>query len=498
MRYHPVRTQRGLEILAGMVPWAVIAFVILGSFVIPVVVAYFVIIFNVYWLYRSLQMAINAVSGYLNLKATTQIDWLRRLKDDPRTKREYRRYKHVVIIPNVREPLRILERNVASIAKQSIPKENIIVVLAMEEREGEAAKERAAHLIKTFKGKIGQIVDTYHPVTPGETIGKHSNNAFAARSAKKILVDEMEIPIEEVIVTTCDADTVFPSDYLALLTYKYLTTPKPERKFYQAPLFMYNNLHRLPLLARLPNLMGGIYYLSVLRKASERFMNWSTYSTSLVLLDQVGYWDVDVIPEDWHINLKAYFALRGDVKVVPMYIPVYLDAAESTTRWRTYKNNYEQIKRWAWGIVDVPYVVKKFFEHPEIPIWNRLMKLSLTIEWHFVWSSSWFLITLGATIPTVLNPVFSRTALGYNLSRLSSTVLTICIVGILAVTVIDILLDPSKKNKALAFLHPFTYLQWIFLPIFGLVFGSLPGLESQTRLMLGKYLDYKVTEKVAS
>lgn len=225
-------------------------------------------------------------------------------------------------------------------------------------------------------------------------------------------------------------------------------------------------------------------------------MNYSAYSTSLLMLDQVGYWDVDVIPEDWHINLKCYFALKGNVGTVPMFLPVYIDAAESTTRWKTYLNSYRQVKRWAWGIVDVPYVVKEFFRHPEIPTWDKLIKISLTMEWHFTWSSAWFLITLGALIPTFVNPAFSRTALGYNLSRASGLILTICLIGVLAITVIDILLSPQKKHKFLAFLHPFTYLQWIFLPVFGLLFGSLPGLESQTRLMLGKYLEYRVTEKV--
>ncbi len=259
---------------------------------------------------------------------------------------------------------------------------------------------------------------------------------------------------------------------------------------------MYNNIHKIPLLVQVPAIMSGIFYLSVLTKSSGRFMNYSTYSTSLYMLDQIGYWDVDVIPEDWHINLKGYFALHGKVGITPLFLPVYMDAAESTTRWKTYKNSYEQVKRWAWGIVDVPYVIKKFFQHPEIPFWDKLVKISLTLEWHLTWSSSWFLITLGATIPTIINPAFSRTALGFNLSRASSLILTICLVGLLAIAIIDVLLSPQKKNKLLAFLHPFTYLQWIFLPVVGLIFGSLPGLESQTRLMLGKYLEYRVTEKV--
>jgi hypothetical protein len=39
-------------------------------------------------------------------------------------------------------------------------------------------------------------------------------------------------------------------------------------------------------------------------------------------------------------------------------------------------------------------------------------------------------------------------------------------------------------------------LQWIYLPVTSIVFGSLAALNSQTRLMFGRYLDkFDVTEK---
>lgn len=496
MAYHPVRTQRGLEILSGLVPWLVIAFLVTGSFFIPVVVAYFILAFNVYWLYRSLQLAVNGIGGYLNIKATEKIDWLKKLHLDSKTKGKFAQIEHLVIIPNVGEPISILERNLKSLSDQTLSPKKLVVVLAMEDRARDIDQDKANRLVRLFKKSFGQIIVTWHPLVPGETIGKHSNNTYAAKVVKQLLVDQGKKDIQKITVTTCDADTVFPNQYFALLTYKFLTTPSPYNQFFQAPLFMYNNIHRIPFLVRVMAIMGGIHFLSTLQKPSGRFMNFSAYSTSLSLLDRVGYWDVDVIPEDWHINLKSYFAFGGKTGTVPMFLPVYIDAAESTTRWKTYRNNYEQVKRWAWGIVDVPYVVKKFFQHPEIPFWDKFVKTSLTFEWHFTWSSAWFLITLGAMIPTLLNPEFARTALGYNLSRASSLILTLCLVGLLSVTVIYTLLDPHRKHKVLAFLHPFTYLQWLFLPVVGLVFGSLPGLESQTRLMLGKYLEYRVTEKV--
>lgn len=496
MTYHPVRTQRGLEILTGAMPWAFIIFIIGGSFFVPELVAYFIIAFNVFWLYKSAQMTLGLIVGYLNLRATERTDWLMKIVGEPKLGEHLKSYYHVVIIPNVAEPDEILLRNVESLAKQNFPLKQVFVVLAMEEREGEPAKRRAELVKKTYKNKFAGIIDTYHVMEVGETIGKHSNNTFSAKKVYEILINEKKISLEKIIVTTCDVDLVFHKQFLALLTFKFLTSNHPYTQFFQTALLAYNNIGRLPFLTRVPNIYGSMNNLAVLSKPKSRIMNYSTYSLSFKLLFEVGYWDIDVIPEDWHINLKAYFVTEGKLEVVPLFLPSYLDAAESTTHWKTYRNYYEQVKRWAWGAVDVPYMIKMFFADKKIPFVQKFLKISVALEQHFLWGTSWFLITLGALLPTILNPSFSRTTLGFNLSRVSGFILTLCLLGVLVVIVIDILLDPGKKRKFLAFMHPFTYLQWITMPVVGLIFGSLPGLESQTRLMLGKYMGYRVTEKV--
>ena len=40
-----------------------------------------------------------------------------------------------------------------------------------------------------------------------------------------------------------------------------------------------------------------------------------------------------------------------------------------------------------------------------------------------------------------------------------------------------------------------SWLQWLFLPLAGIVFTNLPALDAQTRLLTGRYLEYRVTEK---
>ncbi|MEA3354900.1 MAG: hypothetical protein U9Q63_00225, partial [Patescibacteria group bacterium] len=38
--------------------------------------------------------------------------------------------------------------------------------------------------------------------------------------------------------------------------------------------------------------------------------------------------------------------------------------------------------------------------------------------------------------------------------------------------------------------------EFVLLPIVGFFFTALPGLDAHTRLMLGRYMEYRVTEKV--
>ena len=71
---HPVRTQRALEILPGVFSWSLILFPIWGSFVVPNLVAYYVIAFSVYWLWRSLVVAVLSIAAHFKIKASKQFE----------------------------------------------------------------------------------------------------------------------------------------------------------------------------------------------------------------------------------------------------------------------------------------------------------------------------------------------------------------------------------------------------------------------------------------
>jgi hypothetical protein len=489
---HEQRILRLLEILPGFVSWNLILFPYWGIFVIPEIVAYVILAFNVYWFYQSISVAITAIISHTRIQAAMKYDWMGDMPSFP----DWQRVHHVIIIPTYKEPLYILERTITSLAKQTLPTKQISVILAMEAKEPEAERlEKVDALKKQFESKFGNMFVTVHTVVDGEMPGKSSNERYAAIWAKKELVDRQKMDINYIVATSCDADHKYHFNHFAALTYKFLDTPKRYLKFWQPAVMFYNNIWELPAITRVPNTLMSIWNLSQLPRR-DRLVNAQNYSLSLKLLHEVDYWDPDKIPEDWGIFFKAFYKMKGDIEVEPIYLPLMADAALADGFWATLKNQYEQIKRWAWGASDDPWIIKNYFLTKDVPILDKTMRVIGVVQAHFLWPVNWFLITIGLSLPTLINPAFGRTALGYTVPKLSSLLLTISLAFLIVVLVFDYLYKPARpKNFPLwrAILMP---LEYVLMPIAGFFFSALPGLDAHTRLMLGKYIQYKVTEKV--
>ena len=73
--------------------------------------------------------------------------------------------------------------------------------------------------------------------------------------------------------------------------------------------------------------------------------------------------------------------------------------------------------------------------------------------------------------------------------------MTLSMVGMIISAAISMLLLPEKPKRHKKYKFAFMLLQWFLLPITVTLFGSIPALEAQTRLMLGKYMGFFVTPK---
>jgi len=485
---YPIKTRRSLEIMPGFVSWFLILFPIWGSFLIPAAVAYFILFFDVYWLYKSFSLAITAFIASRKIKQAEKIDWLKQAKP----LENFENVTHVVVIPNYKENLEKLRETVESIALQTFPAKRIYIVLAMENREIEA-RERAKKLIAEFGNKFGAIFATYHPDIEGEVKGKSSNEAFGGKVAYKKLVKSGIINLNFATISSVDADSIFDKQYFSYLSHEFLKDPQRYNKFWQSANVNYNNFWSVPAPIRIIAFFGSLWRTALLVQ-KDRLVSNSTYSLSFKLLHEIGYWDTDVIPEDYRIFFKAFFKKEGQAFMEPLFLKTSMDAPLSSSYMKSLKNKYQQERRWSWGASDDALFVKWMLTVPGVPITRKTMMVFNVLIDHFLWPVNWFIITIAANIMPFVNPVFSRTTLGYNLPRLAGIILTVCLLATFAMLIIDFRQRPhNAPSKKRQLLFP---LEFLLLPIVGFFLSALPALISHTQLMFGKRLEYKVTEKL--
>lgn len=491
IRRHPVKSQRLFEILPGFVSWFLIIFPLWGSFFVPKLVAYYIITYNVYWMWRSFTMATLAIFSHFKVRASQAYDWM----GDVETFPDWQRVHHIIVIPAYKTPLTTLRRTLKALVNQTFPAKRLAVMISFEEREGKSALEKAKLLKKEFGKDIGYLWTTMHPDIKGEVKGKSSNTSWGAKIAKAKLIDKHGIDINYVTITSEDDDTVMHPNYFAALSYHFLDNPNRYRRIWQAAIMFYNNIWKIPAPVRVLASTFSVFQLYVLMRP-DSLMNFSSYSTSLKLIDEIGYWDVDVIPEDYRLFFKAYFATQGQVSVEPLFIPIFNDAAESDGFWNTMINQYEQIKRWAWGASDDAYIIKRWLSVPNMPFWDKTFRVMHVLENHFLWPVNWFAITIGALLPPLLNPDFSRTILGKTLPQVSSAILTISLLSMIVIFAIDARNRPPRPHQISWWKRLLSPFEFVLLPVVGFFFSALPGIDAHTRLMLGRYIEYRVTEKI--
>lgn len=479
---------RLFELIIPITSWAIITLPLWLSFFHPALVAYLIIAFYFYFMYKSLMTVYFASLSYkliLNnqkVRYDKQITKIKQAKD----------IHHFILIPNYKEHLKKLEETITAMTASDYPYKKLYLVLAFEEREIDA-EEKAKAIRRKYGAYFADIMESYHVLGDHEVAGKASNQAWAGR-----LVDEYvkraKISPDDVVITVCDADSIMPKNFFAYLTHEYLKDADRRFHFYWAPVLLYNNFWQLPLFVRMQATLSSILRIAFLSQ-KDNLIHISTYSMSLWLLKEIDFWDVDIIPEDWHVYFQAFFTFGEKVKTIPLYTIVNGDAVYSGGLFKTLINRYEQEKRWAWGVSDIAYAFKKYFVTPHIRRWPKIKKIIFLIETHLLWPTTFFVLTIFALIPPLINPVFKRTVLGFLLPRLSSGILTFTTIFLIFYVYLDVKLRKRLGSHTRIRNLPLLFIQWYFLPLVSFILSAVPALESHTRIIMGKKLAYKVTEK---
>jgi len=454
----------------------------------PAMVAYFIIAFDLYFFYSCVRTVYFSTLSYKLITENEKVPYSKYVQALKKTSQIH----HFIIIPNYKESLDKMENTVRIITESDYPFKKISLVLAFEKREIDAFKKGDA-IKRKYSHFFEHILFSFHELSSNEVAGKASNQTHAAKKLTQF-VEKMKWKKENILITICDADSQFSRPYFSYLTYTFLKDDDRNFHFYWAPVVLYNNFWKLPFFIRIQATLSSILRIAFLSQ-KNKLIQISTYSTNLLLLTRVNYWDVDVIPEDWHIYFQAFFTFGEKVKTIPLYTIVSGDAVYSGNMIKTFLNRYDQERRWAWGVTDIGYSLKKLFVTPHIKLFPKLKKIFYLIENHLLWPTSFFILTISASIPPLINPAFKRTVLGFLLPQLSGLILTLSTTMILVYIFLDIKIRQKINVHTRLINLPFIFIQWYFLPFISFFLSSLPALESHTRMITGKKINYKVTEK---
>jgi hypothetical protein len=493
---------RILEIIPGTFVWLTFIGAIIFSFLKPLWVIYFVIAFCVYWLLRVFYFIFYLIISWKRFRQDIKIDWFEKLKKI----NDWEKYYHLIVLPTYQEPVEILRTTFQSLIASKYPPEKMIVVLAGEERDKERFLQNAEIIKNEFGESFYQFLVTLHPDNlSGEMKAKGANAHFAGWKAKE-LIDKLQIPYENIIVSYFDCDTCVHPQYFACLTYKYAIHPKRTRCAFQPVALYNNNIWDSMALMRVAAFGTTFWLLTELAKP-DRLFTFSSHSIAFQSLIDVGFWQKDIVTDDSRIFLQCFIRYGGDFRVVPMYVPVSMDTVMVNGTWRSLVNLYKQQRRWAWGIEHFPYMVWHFSHNTlktaqgeikvqPIPFFKKIKYLWNLSEGMYSWATAPILIFILSRLPFWFgNGKFGETALFQSTPIILKWLLTAAMAGMLASAILFIFFLPPRPQKEKPFKFFIMILQWLLLPVTLILFGSVPATEAQTRLMLGKYLGFRVTEK---
>jgi len=493
---------RLFEILPGVLSWGILFLTVFLSWWRPFWVAIFIIVFVIFWFFRTIYFSFCLWAGYKKMEKHEEANWIDRLVQLPVTSyqlpvKNWRNIYHLIVIPMYKESLEIVRDNFKSLVNTDYPKNQMLVVLACEEKVRDFTQETAKKVEKEFGSKFFKFMITWHPINlTGEISGKGSNETWAAKKAKEEIIDPLKIPYENIIFSSFDADTCVSPKYFSCLTYHYLTSEKPTKTSFQpVPLFI-NNIWQAPVISRVFS-FSSTFWHTMNQERPEKLVTFSSHSMSFKALVDVGFKQTNVVSDDSRIFWQCFLKYNGDYRVQPLYYPISMDANVARNFFKTLINIYKQQRRWAYGVGDIPYFLFGFFKNKKIPLSKKFSLGFELIEGHFSWATFSILIFLLGWLPLILGgSQFSQTLMSYNLPKIISRTLTLATIGLVSSAYLSFILLPPKPLEYGRWKYLVFAFGWLLFPIMMIFFTAFPALEAQTCWMLGKYMGFWPTEKV--
>ncbi|MDP3954412.1 MAG: glycosyltransferase family 2 protein [bacterium] len=494
---------RFFEMLPGILAWLTLIAIFVFSFRLPTFMAIFIIIFDVYWFIKTVYLSLHLRSAFRQVRQNMGINWLERLTQLPTTNYQlptvhsWHDIYHLVLLPMYKEPFETVDASIASLARANYPQNKMIVVLAQEERAGEEFNREVASMLEAkYRDTFFKFVTVEHPGSiTGELAGKGSNIAYAGKWVKENIIDPAGMSYERIIVSALDIDTVVFPEYFGRLAYVYLTAEDPLHASYQPVPFYTNNIWEAPGFARVVA-FSATFWHTIKQERIESSTTFSSHSMPFQVLADIDFWQVNMVSEDSRIFWQAFLRYNGRYRNEPLFYPVSMDANVAHSFRQTMINVYKQQRRWGYGVENVPYFLFGFAKNKLIPLKKKLFMGFTILESFWSWATNAIIIFLLGWLPIALGGAeFNRTVLSYNLPFITRGIMTFAMVGLVSSVILSMLILPPRPPRFGRHKYIFMIIQWALMPLTMILLGALPGLEAQSRLMLGKYMGFWVTPK---
>lgn len=524
------RLYRFFEILPGVLSYSAIILLVVLSIFSPLLASIYLLLVVITVFVKAISISYNTVVGHRWLLGAQKVDWSRRLADledasgvlsrgldiTSRHQFGYKRHQenlraiaadsslypkpheiyNAIIVAAYNEGYDVIQPTIESIKNTTYDNKRIILFFAYEERGGEAIEETVKRLQSEYDDVFLAFQAVKHPKDlPGEVVGKGGNITYAGKSLKA-WCDKSGIKYSDVIVTTLDCDNKPHETYFDYVSYEYIVRHDRRQLSFQPIALYFGNIWDTPAPMRL--IATGNSFWTVISSVRVRALrNFAAHSQPLDALVDMGFWSTRSIVEDGHQYWRSYFFFRGDYSVIPIHVPIYQDAVMAGSLKKTFVAQFKQLRRWGYGVSDIPYVAVRLFTTQRIvPFWEGFARFMRLIDSHVTLAVVAIMVTLGGWVPLILNPESSRNIVAHSLPIAVSRIQQVAMVGIIISIFLMLRMLPPRPKRYKRRRTIWMVLQWLLLPVTTIAYGSVASFNAQTHLMLGKYLDkFDLTEK---
>ena len=521
---------RFFEMLPAILSYGSFILLIVLSILSPLLAAIYLLLVIVTLLVKAAGIAYYTISGRNRLEKAQKIDWHERLQNLENPEAAYAHHRegyhkayamaahidnlrlaaadpaafprpstvyNAVIVAAYNESIDIIAPTIEALMHTTYDKDHLIVIFAYEQRGGEGIKRTAEMLQKKYANTFKAFRIVEHPSDiPNEVIGKGGNITYAGRYLKTML-DEQGIAYKDVIVTTLDCDNHPHAAYFDYLTYEYIVREDRKHLTYQPISLFFKNIWDAPAAMRVIA-TGNSFWNIISSMRPQTLRNFASHSQPMEALVEMDFWSTRTIVEDGHQYWRSYFYFGGNYEVIPLFIPIYQDAVLAETYGKTLKAQFVQLRRWAYGASDVPYVATRIFtKNRNVPLLDSFARFVRLVDGHLTLASVSIIVTIGGWLPLWINPQAYHDVVAHQLPDVIGVIQQIALIGLFITIFLAFKLLPPRPERYKRHRTIFMLLQWVLMPFTAIIYSSFSALYAQTRLFTGRYLDkFEVTAKV--